>query len=154
MRQQIYIDTSVVGGCEDEEFSDWSIQLLEEFRQGLRIAVISDLTRRELEGAPENVRKILLCVPDTNVKNVFLKEEADALARNYIDDGVVSVKHIADAQHIAIASVERADILVSWNFKHIVNIDRIHAFNSVNLKYGYPLLEIRTPREVVHEKDI
>lgn len=154
MKQQIYIDTSVIGGCEDEEFSEWSVQLLEEFRQGLRIAVISNLTRRELEGAPESVKKILLTLPDINVKDVFLKEEAETLARNYIDDGVVSVKHIADAQHIAIASVERVDILVSWNFQHIVNIDRIHAFNSVNLKLGYPLLEIRSPREVVHEKEI
>ena len=96
----------------------------------------------------------LLTLPDINVKNVFLKEEAETLARNYIDYGVVSVKHIADAQHIAIASVERVDILVSWNFQHIVNIDCIHAFNSVNLKLGYPLLEIRSPREVVHEKEI
>ncbi|KAF5437668.1 hypothetical protein C5S35_02900 [Candidatus Methanophagaceae archaeon] len=56
MKQRIYIDTSVVGGCEDEEFSMWSIQLFEEFRQGLRIAIISDLTRRELEGAPETVK--------------------------------------------------------------------------------------------------
>ncbi|MBC8525535.1 MAG: PIN domain protein [Candidatus Cloacimonetes bacterium] len=154
MKQHIYIDTSVIGGCEDEEFSEWSIQLLEEFRKGLRVAVISNLTRRELEGAPESVKKILLTLPDINVENVFLKEEAETLARNYIDDGVVSVKNIADAQHIAIASVERVDILVSWNFQHIVNIDRIHAFNSVNLKLGYPLLEIRSPREVIHEKEI
>ncbi len=56
MKQRIYIDTSVVGGCEDEEFSMWSIQLFEEFRQGSRIAIISDLTRRELEGAPESVK--------------------------------------------------------------------------------------------------
>ena len=56
MKQRIYIDTSVVGGCEDEEFSMWSIQLFEEFRQGSRIAFISDLTRRVLEGAPESVK--------------------------------------------------------------------------------------------------
>jgi len=63
-------------------------------------------------------------------------------------------RHIADAQHIAIASVERVDVLVSWNFQHIVNLDRIHAFNSVNLKLGYLMLEIRSPREVIHEKEI
>ncbi len=77
MKQRIYIDTSVVGGCEDEEFSMWSIQLFEEFRQGLRIAIISDLTRRELEGAPEAVKKVLLSLPDANVENVFLTEEAE-----------------------------------------------------------------------------
>jgi len=154
MKQRIYIDTSVIGGCEDEEFSKWSIQLFEEFRQGLRIAVISDLTRREIERAPENVKKILLSLPDTNVENVFLTEEAETLAQSYIEDGVMSAKHIADAQHIAIASVERIDVLVSWNFQQIVNLNRIRAFNSVNLKSGYPILEIRSPREVIHEKEI
>lgn len=154
MKQRIYIDTSVIGGCEDEEFSEWSIQLLDEFRQGLKIAVISDLTRREIEEAPESVKQILLSLPDHNVMNVFLTGEAETLAQHYIDGGVLSAKHIADAQHIAIASVERVDVLVSWNFQQIVNIDRIRAFNSVNLKLGYPILEIRSPREVIHEKEI
>ena len=143
-----------MGGCEDEEFSMRSIQLFEEFRQGLRIAIISDLTRRELEGAPESVKKVLLSLLDANVENVFLTEEAESVAQSYLDDGIVTVKHIADAQHIAIASVERVDVLVSWNFQHIVNLDRIHAFNSVNLKLGYPILEIRCPREVINGKEI
>ena len=154
MKQRIYIDTSVIGGCEDEECSVWSIQLFEEFRRGLRIAVVSDLTRRELEGAPESVKKILSSLPDTSLENVVLSEEAEALARSYIDDGAVSARHIADTQHIAIASVERVDVLVSLNFQQIVNLDRIRAFSSVNLKSGYPVLEIRSPREVSHEEKI
>jgi hypothetical protein len=58
----------------------------------------------------------------------------------------------ADALHIALATVARVDVLVSWNFKHIVNLARIHAYNAVNLKRGYPLLEIRTPREIVEDE--
>ncbi|KAF5417115.1 MAG: hypothetical protein C5S48_01055 [Candidatus Methanogaster sp.] len=153
-KQRAYIDTSVTGGCEDEEFRSWSIQLFEEFRQGLKTAVVSNLTRREIEGAPESVKNILLSIPLTNIENVFLTEEAESLAQNYIDDRAVGARHITDAQHIAIASVERVDVLVSWNFRHIVNIDRIHAFNSVNLKLGYHMLEIRSPREVIHEKEV
>ena len=95
-----------------------------------------------------------MSLSSNNIENVFLTEEAESLAQNYIDDRVVGARHIVDAQHIAIASVERVDVLVSWNFRHIVNIDRIHAFNSVNLKLGYPILEIRSPREVIHEKEI
>ena len=57
--------------------------------------------------------------------------------------------HLLDAEHIAIATVEKADIVLSWNFKHIVNIQKIKGFNSINLKEGYQLLEIRTPREVL-----
>ena len=154
MKQRIYVDISVIGGCEDEEFSKWTVQLFEEFRQGLRIAVISDLTRREIEKAPKSVQKVLSSIPDINVENVFLTKEAEILAQHYIEEGVVGVKHIADAQHIAIASVERVDVLVSWNFQQIVNLERIHAFNSVNLKLGYPILEIRSPREVIYEKEI
>ena len=88
------------------------------------------------------------------MENVFLTEEAETLAKDYIAAGVINVRHIADAQHIAIASLERVDVLVSWNFQQIVNFDLIRAFNSVNLKLGYPLLEIRSPREVIHEKEI
>jgi len=128
--------------------------LFEEFRKGLRVAVVSNLTLRELEGAPESVKEILSTLPESNVEGVFLTEEAETLAWNYIDEGAVGAKHIVDAQHIAIASVERVDVLVSWNFRQIVNLDRIRAFNSVNLKLGYPILEIRSPQEVVHEKEV
>jgi len=154
MKQRIYIDTSVIGGCLDEEFSLWSLRLFAEFRKGLRIAVVSDLTRREIERAPADVRKALLSLPGANIEDVFLTQEAESLAKKYVDEKVVSRKHIVDAQHIAIASVERVDVLVSWNFQQIVNLARIYAFNSVNLKLGYPILEIRSPREVIYEKEI
>jgi len=154
MKQRIYIDTSVIGGCEDPEFSKWSKQLFHEFQRGLRIAVISDLTRRELETAPEEVKEVLPAIPHGSLEDVFLTEEAEALAHNYIQDRVVTTKHVLDAQHIAIASVERVDVLVSWNFQQIVNLNRIRGFNAVNLKLGYPVLEIRSPREVLYEKEI
>jgi hypothetical protein len=112
-----------------------------------------DLTRLELEEAPDNIRAVLTSIPDTHREDVALDEEALALADAYIHDGVVGIRHLVDAQHSAIATVERVDVLVGWNFKQIVNLDRVHAFNAVNLKRGYPVLEIRSPREVVHEKE-
>jgi hypothetical protein len=154
MTPRIYIDTSVIGGCLDDEFATWSKLLFDEFRSGIKTAVVSDLTLRELEGAPEDVKEILSTLPDTTLENVFFTEEAEKLALSYLENKVVSSKHLADAQHIAIASVERVDVLVSWNFQQIVNIDRIHAFNSVNLKQGYPILEIRSPMEVIHGEEI
>jgi hypothetical protein len=154
MKPRVYIDTSVIGGCFDEEFAVWSLKLFDEFRAGSKIAVISDLTRRELEDAPKNVQNILLSLPEGSVENVFLSDEAERLASNYLKNSVIGKKHIVDAQHIAIASVERVDVLVSWNFQQIVNLNRIHAFNAVNLMLGYPMLEIRSPREIVYEKDV
>ncbi|MEW6102815.1 MAG: PIN domain protein [bacterium] len=151
---RVYIDTSVIGGCFDAEFDIWSKLLFEEFHKGIKIAVISDLTRRELKDAPPDIRKILSTIPDANLYNVFLSKEAERLALSYFENKVVTSKHLADAQHIAIATVERVDVLVSWNFKQIVNLEHIHAFNSINIKLGYPVLEIRSPREVIHEKKI
>lgn len=154
MIPRVYIDTSVIGGCIDDEFAIWSNSLFDEFRNGVKIAVVSDLTRRELEAAPSNVKKILSTISGAHIESVFLSGEAESLALNYLKNKVVSSKHLVDAQHIAIASVERVDVLVRWNFKQIVNLDRIHAFNAVNIKLGYPLLEIRSPMEVLHEEEI
>lgn len=78
-----------------------------------------------------------------------LSIEEKILAKAYLTEGITSEKNLADAQHIAIATVCRANVLVSWNFKHIVNLDKIHGYNSVNLKFGYPMIEIRTPIEVL-----
>jgi hypothetical protein len=97
---------------------------------------------------------ILESIPDSGIENVFLGEEAEGLAHHYINEGVVNKKHVIDAQHIAISVVEKVDLLVSWNFQHVVNINRIRAFNSVNIKLGYQTLEIRSPREVIDEEEI
>jgi len=87
-------------------------------------------------------------VPEAHIELLALSAEAEELAAGYIEDGAIEARMRADALHIALATVARVDVLVSWNFKHIVNLRRIHAFNAVNLKKGYPLLEIRNPREV------
>ena len=73
------------------------------------------------------------------------------MAQRYIEDGVISPNHFLDAEHIAIATVEKVDIIVSWDFKHIVNVHKIRGFNSVNLKEGYQLIDIRPPMEVIDE---
>jgi hypothetical protein len=88
-------------------------------------------------------------IPPNFQEHIELTEEASDLARLYIQQGVLGETKRVDAQHIAMATIARVDVLVSWNFKHIVNLERIRGYNSVNLKAGYPLLEIRTPREVI-----
>jgi hypothetical protein len=152
VKSRIYVDTSVVGGCEDEEFAEHSVRLMDCFVRGDFILVVSPLTLRELDAAPEQVRKHLSRVPVAHVMTLQLDAEAMDLAEAYVAQGVISPKMRADAQHIAIATVARVDVLVSWNFKHIVNLQRIHGYNSVNLLRGYPTLEIRTPREVLSDE--
>jgi hypothetical protein len=149
MKPRIYTDTSVIGGCLDMEFASSSLQLFENFKSGSAIIVVSSLTLLELEDAPAMVQAVLKGVSVENIEYVEFTKEAGELAQLYISEGVIGEKSRVDAQHIATATVSRVDVLVSWNFKHIVNLQRIHAYNAVNLKYGYPLLEIRTPQEVI-----
>lgn len=153
MKQRVYIDTSVIGGCFDEEFEKWSNELLAEITSGQKIAVISDLTYREIELAPKNVQDKIFSIPDDFIEEVMTDNEVLELANQYIRAEAISQKFFEDAQHIANATICKVDILVSWNFKHIVNIDRIRKYNAVNLMHGYSPIEIRTPREILKDKD-
>lgn len=149
MRLRIYIDTSVIGGCLDEEFKEASGQLINKFKKGKMTAVVSELTALELKDAPIEVQNILEEIPEEDIEYAELTEEAMNLAQRYISEEVAKETELVDAEHIAIATMNRVDVLVSWNFRHIVNLKKIHGYNSVNLKCGYPLLEIRTPLEVI-----
>jgi hypothetical protein len=153
-RLHIYVDTSVIGGCEDEEFSGVSRRLWAKFQRGECLLVISDLTMQEIEGAPVSVRRHLEDIPTAHRIRVCLSTEAKELADAYVAHGVVGPGSLADALHVALATVSGVDVLVSWNFKHIVNLGRIRLFNAVNLEQGYGLVEIRTPKEVLCEEDI
>jgi predicted nucleic acid-binding protein len=146
---RVYIDTSVVGGCLDPEFQPASLELFDQFRDGTLIAVVSDLLRAEIRPAPPAVQAMLAGLPALHVEDVLLTAEARRLAERYIGAGVISRKLLTDAFHIATATVHRADVLASWNFKHIVNVRRIFGYNSVNALEGWPVLEIRTPAEVI-----
>lgn len=131
------------------EFDDDSLALFKNFNSGASVIVLSTLTLAELERAPQDVKEVIRKVPTEFVEYIDFTEEAQELAEAYLQENVVSEKSRIDAQHIAMATINRVDVLVSWNFKHMVNLDRINGYNSVNLKLGYPMLEIRTPAEVL-----
>jgi hypothetical protein len=107
---------------------------------------------QELAAAPPEVRSRLATVPEEHLELLQLDAEARELAEGYIAAAVLTPRMRADAQHTAIATVGRVDVLVSWNFKHIVNLQRIQGYNSVNLRKGYPMIEIRTPREMLSDE--
>ena len=152
MVRRIYTDTSVIGGCLDEEFRVHSRRLIDGFARGDFILVLSELTLRELEPAPQAVRDVLAEIPEGQIEAVQLTRTADELARRYLAEGILPANMFADAQHIAIASIANVDVLVSWNFRHVVNLSRIHAYHGVNARLGYPLIEIRSPREVLADE--
>jgi hypothetical protein len=152
MKLRIYADTSVFGGCFEDEFGKWSNRLINDFISGNKILIVSGIPLRELEEAPAKVKDLFSSIPKEHIEYYDLSEQAITLAEEYIKEKAVSRKYEGDAYHIAIATICGADALVSWNFKHIVNLYRIRLYNAVNLKYGYPFIELRTPMEVTDEE--
>ena len=148
MIKRVYIDTSVFGGYFDEEFSEDTISFFESVRIGEITLIVSDILEAELLGAPNSVKQLFYELPNDFIEKVRLSKDASILADKYISAKVVGKTSRADCQHIAIATLCHADVLVSWNFKHIVNLNRIRGYNGINLQQGYQLIEIRTPKEI------
>lgn len=149
MIQRFYIDTSVIGGIFDSEFEEHSTILMEKVKLGQIIAVISEVTESEIMRARKEIQDFYTSLPKEHVEFVEISKDSVFLADNYIMEKVVGKTSRNDCLHIGLATVNRVDILVSWNFKHIVNIYRIRGYNAVNLKHGYPTIEIRSPKEIV-----
>jgi predicted nucleic acid-binding protein len=150
MKQRIYIDTSVVGGYFDEEFNEATLKLFDRLDNNEIIFVVSDLLDLELLKAPQQVRQLLHNYPADKFQRVELTEEAIKLADTYISEKVVGKTSLEDCRHIALATIHKVDVLASWNFKHIVNLDRIKGYNSVNMRLGYSIIEIRSPKDLVN----
>ena len=140
-KDRIYLDTSVIGGVNDDEFSSATISLFKMFKQNIYIPVISLHTLNELIEAPEIIRGVL----DT-IEYEFcdvITEEMEYLADKYIHYKIVTPKYKSDALHVAISTVLRCDLLVSWNFKHIVHYEKMRGFNRVNQLENYGILFIK-----------
>jgi predicted nucleic acid-binding protein len=151
-RLKIYIDTSVIGGYFDPEFEYESKALFKKFQDKEFDIVISDLTQSELTRAPKNVKDLINNL-DLYPEIVSISPEVITLAQEYINENVVGQTSMDDCLHIALATINKIDILVSWNFKHIVNISRIRGFNAINILNGYPTLEIRSPKDIIDYED-
>ena len=153
MKQRLYIDTSVFGGFFDEEFAEFTKPLFERLKNGEFELLFSTVTQDELSTAPDRVRKLVTSLKAENTEFIETNNEAVELATNYITEKVVGQTSFADCLHIALATISRADYLISWNFKHIVNVQKIRGYNAINIKNGYRELEIRSPRDFMTYDD-
>jgi predicted nucleic acid-binding protein len=145
-----YVDTSVFGGTEDEEFSAASRQVFDRVLAGEYVVLISQVVVNELRDAPVPVQQVLQRLPPDCVVIVPSELEAMELAQAYLNAGILGKTSFADALHVATATVVGADLILSWNFRHIVNYDRIHKYNGVNALKGYSPIEIHSPLEIGH----
>ncbi len=150
MKQRLYLDTSVFGGYYDEEFTEFTTPMFEKLEKGEFTLLFSTVTQDELVNAPKKVRDLVIGIKTEFTEFLQITDEVVDLANEYISEKVVGPTSYADCLHIALATINGADYLVSWNFKHIVNVQRIRGYNSVNLSNGYQELEIRSPREFMN----
>ena len=146
----LYIDTSVIGGYFDVEFEKETKLLFQSILNNEFHVIYSTVTEDELINAPEKVKELLNLIPNENKTRIDLTEEAVMLGDTYIVENVVGKTSREDCFHIALATIFKADILVSWNFKHIVNVLKIRGYNAVNIKLGYSPIDIRSPKEIVN----
>ena len=150
-KPRIYVDTSVIGGCHDEEFCEDSMRLFAAFCDGEARMLLSGITLEELANAPTYVRQTTSPVPSEHTELLAISREAEELADAYIARDAIGGGNRTDALHVALATLARADVLASWNFRHMVSLRRIRAYNEVNRLNGYPAIDIRTPKEIVHD---
>ena len=150
--KRIYIDTSVVYGALSQKFGLDTKPFWDAFQKGEIMVIASDVLDDELERAPQSVQEFYQELPESQIERIVSTDISDSLALQYIAENVVGQSSLDDCRHIALATLAHADVLVSWNFKHIVNVDRIRGYNAVNMKLGYPHIEIRTPREVYYDE--
>ncbi len=147
---RLYVDTSVFGGCFDtaEGWAEDSRRVIDAAWEGRAVICFSDTVARELEEAPARVKELWNSLPAKCREQVTVTAEIEALSAAYLAAGVVGRTSIDDTLHVAAATVARVDAIVSWNFKHIVRLDRIKGYNQVNLLNGYGVMTIVSPREV------
>jgi hypothetical protein len=144
------LDTSVIGGCFDAEFEVWSNSLMDDITKGLFKGITSEIVSAEIADAPEFVQEKFSAFLDLDPEILTIDTEAIELVEYYLKRQILPAKFRNDMLHIALATISDVDILVSWNFRHIVRYDKICRFNAVNLEQGYRAIAIYSPREVTH----
>jgi predicted nucleic acid-binding protein len=152
MKQSLYLETSVIGAYLDngEPFRrDLTIRWWEHEMPEYR-SVVSQLVIRELERVPEPHRTGYLKLA-AQLEQVELTDEAAILAEGYIARGIFHRKYIADALHVAVASVHKIDYLVTWNFGHLANVRRQARVRLFNTAAGFFVPMIVTPEFLVSE---
>ena len=152
--QRIYLDTSVIEVWFDNEFEIWYNALMDDIRSGLVYGVSSEVVEAEIADAPESIREKFMEFLKMEPEILEINEETIGLVDIYLEHKILAERFRNDMLHITLSTIANVDLLVSWNFRHIVRYDKIRQFNAVNLEQGYHTLEIYSPREVTsYEKD-
>ena len=154
---KVYLDTSVVSylyQVDAPEKMQNTLDLWELFRNKTYEVYISDIVIREISGCNEEKLKILLDYLDQIDYNIIeTTEDTVELAGKFIDFGILKQKSFDDCQHIAAAILAGCDIIISWNFKHIVNVKTIRGVKIITTLEGYKDLLIYPPSVLIESED-
>jgi predicted nucleic acid-binding protein len=151
--QRIYVDSSVASAMFDtndhpeKTRAFWQAVINEEVQ-----IIVSDVLTGEVNSAPKHVQDFFDSLPKSQIERIVSTDESNELAERYIVEGIVSNNNFNDCKHVALATLTEADVLVSWNFKHIVKLNKIYRYNAINKLLGYREIEIRTPNEVIDDE--
>ena len=157
---KIYLDTSVINFLFADDVPEFR-KITEDFfenyvKKGKYLVYVSDVVIAEIEKTKSGDKKKLLLevIEKYSLRILILDETSDALATVYLREKIIPPKKLEDAQHIAIATCNQMDILLSWNFKHLSNIQKQIGVKIINEKEGYfyPLI-LTNPMEVVYENE-
>lgn len=151
-RERIFLDSSVIGGYFDPEFEEDSKRIINYARQSRITVLLSEVVVKEILNAPARVQEVLFSIPSNAIERIELTPEILALRDAYLLAQIVSPRWSDDAAHVAAATVARTDAIVSWNFSHIVRLDKMRAYNQINLMNGYGILTIISPKEVNYDE--
>jgi len=149
---RIYADTSVFGGVFDTEFKEASTAFFNAIKKARFVLVSSELIRQEIQAGPKRVQKLFSDILPL-IEIAEITTEALRLQQAYTNAGILSEKHSTDALHVALATISQASLIVSWNFKHIVNFQKIPMYNAINTLHGYSEIAIYSPLEVIEYED-
>ena len=108
---------------------DYTRPLFDKIKRGEIIVIYSNLLEKELQNALEKVKEAIKTLPSENVEYIEITDESIDLAQKYVDENVVGKSSFENCLHIVLATLTRADIIVNWNFKHIVNVTSIRKYN-------------------------
>lgn len=155
---RLYIDTSVLGGIfdtEDPKRVNTAEMLLRLIRDGAYEGFISRLTIEEVSEAPDKIHAALQKkISEAGFSIIEESAESISLADAYLTDGFIPDKYRDDARHIAVGVIHDLDYIVSWNYKHMVNISVRRMVNSTNIRMGYNPIEIISPEEVTGDGEV
>jgi len=154
---KIYLDTSVISHLDAPDTPDKmndTLKLWEDIKAAAYEVYISDLTIEELNDCPEPKRaEMLSALLDIEYSEIEQDERSKQLSLLYFEVGGLPPKSKEDAAHIAIASVNDCDIILSWNFKHIVNLRAMNAVEAVNFQKRYKNIRILSPTMLLDGED-